>query len=144
MMSMSDVVEGAFQQRRLTTILVGIFGAVGLLLSTLGVFGTLGYIVARRTREVGLRMALGAGARGIVGWVLARGAPPVGAGLILGVGATLALSRFLGELMFHTSVLDLSSYFAGCSVVAASALLACLVPARWAARVNPAILLRHQ
>jgi putative ABC transport system permease protein len=144
MTTMSEVVDGSFRQRRLTTILVGIFGAVGLLLSTLGVFGTLGYVVARRTREVGLRMALGAEARGIVRWVLARGVPPVVAGMILGVGATAALSRFLGELMFHTSVLDATSYVAGCAVVAGFSFLACLVPARWAARVSPAILLRHE
>jgi ABC-type lipoprotein release transport system permease subunit len=64
--------------------------------------------------------------------------------MILGVGATAALSRFLGELMFHTSVLDATSYVAGCAVVAGFSFLACLVPARWAARVSPAILLRHE
>ncbi|HEY7820205.1 MAG TPA: ABC transporter permease, partial [Vicinamibacteria bacterium] len=83
---MSQVVEGAFRERRLTAMLVGVFGAVGVLLATLGVFGTVGYLVVRRAREIGLRFAVGAEARNIVVWVLARGLTPAFAGLGLGVG----------------------------------------------------------
>jgi putative ABC transport system permease protein len=141
---MSQVVENAFRERRLTAILVGVFGAVGVLLATLGVFGTVGYLVLRRSREIGLRLAVGAEARNIVVWVLARGLTPAIAGLALGVGVTAALGRYLQDLLFQTSPFDATAYALACAVVVAAALVACFIPARWAVRVNPAILLREE
>lgn len=134
--------EAAMQQRmffqRATAVLIGVFGAVGLLLSTTGIFGLLAYMVERRQREIGIRMAVGAGGRQVVRSVVGKGLRPVLAGVGAGlVGAVIAAGA-LESLLYDVPARDPLSFGAAALLLVLAALLAAWIPARRAARLNPA------
>lgn len=129
-------------QRRLNTLLLSIFGVVAALLSAVGIYGVITYSVQQRTRELGVRIALGAPAGRILRLVGAEVVPLALAGLALGLGASYLLSRSITSLLYHVSATDPAT-FAGISVVALlTALLASLIPALRAVRVDPIRALR--
>jgi len=124
-------------------LLVGLFSFIALLLATTGIYGVLAYLVARRAREIGLRMALGAGQRRVALEVLARGGRLTALGLGLGLVLAVATSRFLASLLFGVKPTDPVTFAAVALLLAAVALLATYLPARRASRLDPMEVLRE-
>jgi predicted permease len=137
-------IQGALWLSRVGASLLGSFGALALLLTTVGTYGVIAYSVARRTPEIGLRMALGAGPGRIIGMILANGMSLVAIGLSVGLAAALLLGRSLTPILFGVKPSDPVTYAAISLVLSAVALLACYVPARRAAGVDPTIALRQE
>jgi putative ABC transport system permease protein len=130
-------------QRTYMTFLV-VFAVVGLALAALGIYGVLAYAVARRTREIGIRMALGAERRQVLTMVMAEGGRLVAAGIGLGLLVAFGLTRLLQHQLFQVSPTEPGVFIAVVVVLAAIALLACLLPARRAARIEPMEALRNE
>ena len=122
--------------------LVGVLGALALLLSAIGLYGVMSYAVSQSTRELGLRMALGAGASNLLRLVLSRGLVLTGGGLVLGATVALALTRLLGNLLYNVSPRDPLAFGSAFAVMAIASLAACLLPAWRATRTDPARILR--
>jgi len=135
--TMDQVLSGSVSDTRAVLRVIGAFAGVALLLAALGLYGVLAYYVTRRSREIGIRVALGAGARDVFGLVLRRGFALVGLGLVLGVAGALVATRLVRSFLFEVQATDPAT-FAGVSVFfALVALVACLVPAWRAWRVDP-------
>jgi putative ABC transport system permease protein len=141
--TMAERIADQTAQSRFTTWVLGAFGAIALLLSTIGIYGVMSYLVAQRTREVGIRIALGATPRQIVRLIVGRGALLVGSGIVAGAAASIALQRVMSTLLFHASILDAAT-IAAIGILAATGVLACYVPALRAARVDPLVALRAE
>jgi predicted permease len=129
---------------RFAMALLGVFAAAGLALTLIGLYGVMSYAVAKRTYEVGIRMALGARARQVIGLVATRGAVIVAIGMAAGIAGSAAAWRVLGSFLGRTSLHDPVSYGAVIAGLAVTALAAILVPASRALRVDPAQALRHE
>ena len=142
--TMSDRTAHTLVSQRLATNLATMFAVVALFLSMLGIYGVLVSLVARRTREIGIRVALGSSVRGVLQLVLAEGMVLIGAGLILGLAGAVAMAHTLKGLVFGVQPTD--PWLLGTVAVAAGgvALLACIAPARRATRVNPVDVLSAQ
>ena len=134
--------QSAYAQPRFALFSIGAFAAIGLLLVATGVFGVMAYQTSLRTREIGIRMALGADPAGVFGMVLASGLRLIAAGVAVGLLASLALTRLLASQLWHVSPLDPASFAAAALVLLASGALACYLPARRAARLDPMEALR--
>jgi putative ABC transport system permease protein len=141
---MDDVVSGALSRPRFNLLLLGSFAVLGLLLAAVGIYGVVSFLVTQRTREIGIRMALGARASDVVRLVLAEGMAPVGLGGVVGVLAALAVTRAIRSLLFGVTPLDPLSLAAAPALLAAVALVACYLPARRAVRVDPIVALREE
>jgi len=141
--TMAERIADQTAQSRFTTWVMGAFAAIALVLSAIGIYGVMSYLVAQRTREVGIRMALGATSREIVRLIVGRGARLIGAGILIGIAGSVALERLMGALIFQASILDAATA-AAVAVLGAVALLACYVPALRAARVDPLVALRAE
>jgi putative ABC transport system permease protein len=133
----------AAAQPRLTMLIFGIFASAALALAAIGVYGVVAYSVAQRTREIGVRMALGAQPARIVRGVLRHGLTLAAVGIIIGLGAAYTLSRFIASILYGTEPTDVLTYGGVAVVLALCAAVASLVPARRAARVDPATALRY-
>jgi putative ABC transport system permease protein len=140
--TMENVVSTSTAQRQLGLLLFVAFGAIALILAAAGIYGVLAGSVAERTREFGLRTALGAAPGSIVGLVLRQAGGVAGAGLVVGLGAALALSRYLRALLYGVGPTDPVAVALAVVVLAVVALVACVVPARRAVRVDPMAALR--
>jgi putative ABC transport system permease protein len=141
---MDDVVSGALSRPRFNLVLLSAFALVALVLSAVGIYGVLAYLVAQRTREIGIRMALGARAADVVRLVLREGMTPVAAGSALGMGAAVVGTRALSTVLYGVTPLDPVSFATAPALLALVALLACYVPARRATRVDPLVALRDE
>jgi ABC-type antimicrobial peptide transport system permease subunit len=130
--------------RRAYSWLFGVFSAVALLLAVGGIYGVVSYTVGQRRREIGIRMALGAERRQIQGLVLRQGMRMAGLGMAIGLAAAWWASRWLESLLFGVSARDVVTYVAVTAGLAAVALLANLLPATRAARVDPTTALRYE
>ncbi len=144
MKTMDALIDESLWQRRLWGVLVAAFGALSLALVAVGIYGLLSYFVAQRTREIGVRLALGAPARGIRAQVLGQGAILVVAGVALGLIAGLAFKRVLSSLVFGVSATDPGNLLGAVTVLIGVALVACYLPARRASAVNPIEALRDE
>ena len=142
--SMDTVVAQALGQARLTTILLGIFAGVALLLAAVGIYGAVAYTVEQRTGEIGVRMALGAQTMDVLRLVVAQGMKPVIIGLAAGLVAALALGRLLTSQLYQISAHNPLVLTATVVILGAAALLACLLPARRAALIDPIQALRTE
>jgi len=120
---------------------MGVFAPTALLLAVVGIYGVMSYLVSQRTREFGIRLALGAGSGQILGVVMRQGAMLVAAGLIIGTAAAFGLARWIESLLFEVSTTDASAFVA-IALMGVVALLACAIPAWRATRVNPVEALR--
>jgi len=141
---LTETIGHSIAQRRFTMLVLGAFAAVALLLAAVGVHGVLSHAVARRTREIGIRMALGADPRGVRALVVSEGAALAGVGIAVGLAAALALSRLLTTLLFGVSDRDPAIYAGSALALGAVALVATVLPARRAARVDPMEALRSE
>jgi len=124
--------------------LVGAFGLTALLLAVLGVYGVISYSVTQRTREFGVRMALGAHRRDVLAAVMSQAGWLVGAGIVVGLIGALACAHLLTALLFHVKPTDATIFAAVIALVAIVGVIACVIPARRAAKVDPMVALRYE
>lgn len=141
---MSERVESAFAQRRFYTTLIGLFAVAALFLAAAGIYGTVSYFVARRVRELGIRMALGAGGSGIVGLVVRRGARLAVWGVILGLGGVWASTSLVESMVYGIGSTDPLTLVGGCLALSGVAVAASVLPALRAVRVPPVPALRSE
>ncbi len=142
--SMDDVMSANRARPRFLTLLLTLFSAVSLSLAALGIYGVISYLVAQRTNEIGIRMALGAQAGDVVRLIGATGLRLAVAGTVIGAVGALVLTRFLSGLLFGVSSMDPLTFVAMAATLGAVTLLACYVPARRASRVDPLVALRYE
>jgi len=137
-------VSGQLTRQRLTVTVLSGFASGALLLAALGIFGVIAYVVTLRTREFGVRAALGATPRQIVRLVLRQTVWIVTTGLVLGLAAALALTRLMAGLLYNVPPTDAATFASITVFVGIVALLACYFPARRATRIDPIIALRNE
>jgi putative ABC transport system permease protein len=140
--TMDDVVGASLMRQRFLSLLLGIFAGVALLLAAIGTYGVLSYMVSERQREIGIRMALGAGNGQVVRLVLRQGVAIAAIGIVVGVAGALALSRLTQSLLFGVDPADPATFGIVIAVIAAVATAACLIPMRRATRVDPLTAMR--
>jgi putative ABC transport system permease protein len=141
---MDAEVDNLLARERMLAWLSASFGLVALVLAAIGVYGVLAYAVSRSTREIGIRMALGAQRRAVLGLVLGRGLKLVAAGTVLGLIGAMASTRLLRSLLFDVGPADPLTFVAVPLLLVFVALLACWLPARRAAKVDPMVALRNE
>jgi putative ABC transport system permease protein len=143
-MSMQDLVADSVARQRFSLLLLGVFSVLALLLAALGVYGVVSFAVAQRTREIGIRIALGAQRPDVLRMIVASGMQPVAIGAVTGLIAAMVFSRVLTSLLYGVTATDPVT-FAGVSLlILIVALVACYVPARKAAKVDPMVALRTE
>jgi predicted permease len=141
---MDDVMERAQARPRFLTLLLTLFSVTALAIATVGIYGVVSYSVARRTKEFGLRMVLGAQGGDVLGLVMKQGAGMVLIGLAAGLVTAFALTRLMASLLFSVAPTDAATFASVTAVLAAVGLAACYVPARRATRVDPMQTLRYE
>ena len=139
-----QIYSASLGSRRFNVILLGFFGITALLLATAGVFGVMAYSVSRRTPEIGVRIALGAGPGDVLGMILGQGLRTIFIGVAMGIVGALALTRAIGSLLFGVAAADPLTFGAVTLLLVGAALLACYLPARRAMRVDPMVALRYE
>jgi predicted permease len=143
--TMREIFDGhGLLPARLMALMVGAMGAIGMLLGVLGLYAVVAFAVTRRTREIGIRMALGATAKSILRRVLAFGLTVTGAGAAIGLAGAFTLTRYVAEFLDGVGPRDPAAFFGVPAVLVAAALAACWTPARRASRVDPAITLHYE
>ena len=142
--TMDQWLDEEVASRHVQTTLLGGLAALALILACIGIYGVLAYVVTQRTQEIGVRVALGADSASIFRAVAKQGMSLAGAGIVLGVGVSLAVSSLLRSLLFDVKPTDPLTYLAAAAVFAVVALLACYIPARRAAKVDPLVALRYE
>ncbi|HUC55257.1 MAG TPA: ABC transporter permease [Candidatus Cybelea sp.] len=140
----SQIYSASLGSRRFNVILIGFFGIVALLLATAGVFGVMAYSVSRRTREIGVRVALGAASGDVLRMILGQGMRTIFVGVALGIAGSLALTRTMESLLFGVTATDPLTLGGVTLLLVGAALLACFVPARRATKVDPMVALRYE
>ena len=142
-LTLQEQVERSMASQLVAVTLVSVLGGLALLLAAVGLYGVMSYVVAQSTRELGLRMALGADAARLLRLVILRGLRLTTAGILFGGVAALALTRLLGQLLYHVSPHDPVVFGSALIAMIAAAVCACLLPAWRAARTDPARVLRN-
>ena len=142
--SMRDVVSESVSEPRFNLILVSSFAALALLLAAIGIYGVIAYSVTQRTREIGVRMALGAAGWDVLRLVLAEGVALALAGVVIGLGGAVALTRLMTGLLFGIAATDAATYVGVAALLLTVALLASYIPSRRAMRVEPVTALRAE
>ena len=142
--AMEDVFSESLSRPRLLASLLGVFAGLALLLAAVGTYGVLSYMVSERRREIGIRMALGAARRTVLTDVMGQGLMLAGLGVAAGIGGALALTRLMESLLFGVRPADPLTLTGVVAVIGVIAILACLVPAHRATRVEPVVVLRDE
>jgi len=142
--TLSQVYSASLGSRRFNVILIGFFGITALLLATAGVFGVMAYSVSRRTREIGVRVALGARSSDVLRMILSQGLHTVFVGVAIGIAGSLALTRTVESLLFGVTATDPLTFGGVTLLLVGAALLACFIPARRATKVDPMVALRYE
>jgi len=142
--TLADVVSNATAPARWSTTLLGVFAGVALVTAILGVFGLLSYTVTQRSRELGIRIALGASRSGVQRLVLSRGLALALAGLVVGLAGALILTRFMQSLLYGVTPTDPFTFIGVSAVLMLAAVGASLIPARRATRIDPIVALRAE
>ena len=142
--TMIEVMAASVEERRFNMLLLGVFAAVAMLLAAVGIYGVMSYAVTQRTREIGVRIALGARPRDVIGMVVGRGLILTSIGAAAGVALSLALTRLMSGMLFGVGARDPLTFACVSLLLVVVALLACYLPARRAARVDPMVALRYE
>ena len=142
--AMDEVFAESVSRPRLLANLLAAFAGLALLLAALGTYGILSYMVSERRREIGIRMALGAAQRSVVQMVMGQGIAIAGAGLVLGLAGALALNRVMASLLFGVQPTDPATFVVVAATIVTVAVIACFLPARRAAQVDPMVVLRDE
>jgi len=142
--SIEAVMKDSVGDRRYLAYLLSAYSVLATFLAGVGIYGVLSYSVHRRTREIGVRMALGAHSRETLGLVIQQGMKPVGVGLLVGLLGSIALTRTLAGLLYGVNANDPVTMVGVVLVLGTAGLLACWIPARRATKVDPMIVLRHE
>jgi ABC-type antimicrobial peptide transport system permease subunit len=142
--TLSTLVDNAMTQPRFSMLVLGSFGALAIVLACIGMYGVVSYSAAQRTREIGIRMALGAERRTVFAMVVGQGARLAGLGIAIGLAAALGVTRAMTRFLYGVHPTDPQTFAAVSLLLVAVALLACYLPAWRATRVDPMIALRHE
>jgi len=143
MITLQEQVDRSTSPQLVAVTLVTILGGLALLLASIGLYGVMSYAVSQSTRELGLRMALGAGASNLLRLVMSRGLAMMAAGVIIGAAVAFGLTRLLGNLLYKVSPHDPLAFGSAFAVMTITAIAACVLPAWRATRTDPARVLRH-
>jgi len=142
--TMDEVISNSFAARRLSMLLLGIFAALALVLACVGIYGVISYLVSQRTREIGVRMALGAQPGDVLRLVIGHGAKMALIGVAVGIVAALGLTRLTANQLFGVSAHDPLTFLGVALLLIIVAVAACFIPARRAMRVDPMVALRYE
>jgi putative ABC transport system permease protein len=142
--TMDEMVSRSVAQPRFVLLLLGIFATLALVLASVGIYGVMSYSVTQRTHEIGIRVALGASSRDVVSLVVRQGLVLAVAGVGIGIGAAVGLTRVMEGLLFGVSATDPMTYIVISAVLGMVAVMASLIPARRASKVDPMIALRYE
>jgi predicted permease len=141
---LEEIVADSLANRRFSMVLLSVFAALALLLSSIGIYGVISYVVTERTHEIGIRIALGAQRRDVMHLMLGEGMKMALVGVAVGVAVALGLTRLMVEMLFGVSATDPVTFAAVTAVLTGVALAACSIPARRAMRVDPIVALRYE
>jgi len=142
--TMDEIVADSLAARKFSMILLGVFAALALVLSSIGIYGVISYLVGQRTHEIGVRMALGAQRGDVLKLVLGQGMQMVLIGVAVGIAAAIGLTRLLSKMLFAVSATDPLTMVGVSAVLITVALAACYIPARRAMRTDPIVALRYE
>jgi predicted permease len=142
--TLDQVFSSSLDERRFSLVIFGAFGAAALLLAAIGIYGVTTYVVAQSTQEIGIRMALGAQRRDVLKLVLTGAMSLVLIGTVIGLAGAYAITRVMSHLLFQVTPTDLATFVLVPMVLLIVALVACLIPARRATRVDPLVALRYE
>jgi putative ABC transport system permease protein len=143
-MTMKQVLEESVAQPRFRTLLMMSFAVLALVLAAMGIHGVLAYVVVQRTREMGIRMALGAKSTDVLWLVIRYGLKLTLVGVVTGLGASFALTRFLASLLYSVNAIDAATFLVAPLLIVLVALLSVYAPARKAMKVDPMLALRYE
>jgi putative ABC transport system permease protein len=141
---MRAVVDESMGDHRFRTALLAVFAGIALFLAALGIYGVLAYFVSQRSRELGIRLALGAKPQVLFRMVVGQGMRPVAVGAAIGLAGAVALTTLMRSLLFGVTAVDPAAYAVAAAALAVIALLACAAPAFRATRVDPLVALREE
>ena len=142
--TINEQIGSALMAQRFGSSILGFFSFLTLALAAVGIYGVVAYFVGQRTREIGIRLALGAHRRDILRLMLVKSLLPIGVGICIGLGAALALTRALSSFLYGVSATDPATFIVATLLLAATALLASYIPARRATKVDPLVALRYE
>jgi predicted permease len=141
---LDEVISDSLASRRFSVILLGVFAGLALVLSAIGIYGVISYIVGQRTREIGIRLALGAYPADVMRLILGQGTKLALLGVVIGIAAAFALTRLMSKMIFGVSAHDPITFIGVGTVLVVVALAACYIPARRAMRTDPIVALRYE